>query len=194
MKPYVVIPAAKVKKELASIPGVVVAATRNGWMNENLTSDWVEKVWTNFSFAKRMLVWDSFKCHISDERKEQLKRYNTVMSVIPGGCTKYLQPLDVCINKPFKSFFREFYDDWFRKGQFEYTKGGKIKAPSHLLQIQWIVKAWEKVSKEVVINSFEVCGITTNGVAKISCLGNESLTDSNYLNDISIIDDDNENH
>ena len=194
MKPYVVIPAAKVKKELASIPGVVVAATRNGWMNENLTSDWVEKVWTNFSFAKRMLVWDSFKCHISDERKEQLKRYNTVMSVIPGSCTKYLQPLDVCINKPFKSFFREFYDDWFRKGQFEYTKGGKIKAPSHLLQIQWIVKAWEKVSKEVVINSFEVCGITTNDVAKISCLGNESLTDSNYLNDISIVDDDNENH
>jgi len=39
-----------------------------------------------------MLVWDSFKCRISDERKEQLKQYNTVMSVIPGGCTKYLQP------------------------------------------------------------------------------------------------------
>ena len=55
------------------------------------------------------------------------------MSVIPGGCTKYLQPLDVCINKLFKSFFHEFHDDWFRKGQFEYTKGGKIKAPSHLL-------------------------------------------------------------
>ena len=67
MKPYMVIPAAKVKKELASIPGVVVAATRNGWMNENLTSDWVEKMWTNFSFAKRMLVWDS-KCHVSDKR------------------------------------------------------------------------------------------------------------------------------
>ena len=56
MKPYMVIPAAKVKKKLASIPGFVVAATQNGWMNENLTSDWVEKVWTNFSFAKCMLV------------------------------------------------------------------------------------------------------------------------------------------
>ena len=100
-----------------------------------------------------MLVWDSDECHVSDERKEQLKQYNTLMSVIPGGCTKYLQPLDVCINKLFKSFFREFYDDWFRKGQFEYTKGGKIKAPSHLMQIQWVVKTWEKVSKEVVINS-----------------------------------------
>ena len=30
-----------------------------------------------------------------------LKQYNIVMSVIPGGCTKYLQRLDVCINKPF---------------------------------------------------------------------------------------------
>ena len=104
------------------------------------------------------------------------------MSVIPGGCMKYLQPLDVCINKPFKSFFCEFYDDWFRKGQFEYTKSGKIKAPSHLLQIQWVVKAYEKISKEVVKNS-------SNDVAKISCLGNESLIDSNDLNDISIIDD-----
>ena len=70
MKPYVIIPVAKVKKELASIPGIVVAATQNGWMNKNLTLNWVEKVWTNFSFAKGMLVWDSFKCHVSDERKE----------------------------------------------------------------------------------------------------------------------------
>ena len=142
-------------------------------MNENRTSGWVEKLWTNFFFAKRMLVWD--KCHVSDERKEQSKRYNTLMSVIPGDCTKYLQPLDVCINKPFKSFFREFYHDWFRKGQFEYTQDGKIQAPSHSMQIQWIVKAWKKVSKEVLINSFEVCEITTNDIAKISCLGNKSL-------------------
>jgi len=63
-----------------------------------------------------MLVWDLFKCHVSDDRKAQLKHYNTVMSVIPGVCTKYLQPLDICINKPFKSFFREFYNEWCCKG------------------------------------------------------------------------------
>ena len=105
--PYVVIPAKKVKKELSNIPGVIVAAPPNGWMNDNLTVDWVEKVWTNFFFVKRMLVWDSFTCHISEDMKKQLQWYNTVMSVIPGGCTKYLQPLDVCINKPFKQYFRE---------------------------------------------------------------------------------------
>ena len=109
-----------------------------------------------------MLVWDSFKCHISDARKEQLKQYNTVMSVIPGGCTKFLQPLDVCINKPFKLFFCKLYDNWFQKGEFIYTSNKKIKASSQLQQIQWVVQAWKKISKEVVINSFDVCRITTD--------------------------------
>jgi len=43
MTPYVVIQAKKFKKELADISGVIVAATPNGWMNDNLAADWVEK-------------------------------------------------------------------------------------------------------------------------------------------------------
>ena len=56
LKSYVVFPAKKVKKELEAIPGVLVAASLNGGMNEELTADWVEKIWTNFSFTKQMLV------------------------------------------------------------------------------------------------------------------------------------------
>ena len=129
MKPYVVIPGKKVKEELKSIPGVIVAASVNGRMNEELTADWIDRVWSNFAYTKRMLVWDSLQCHISDDAKDRLKRRNTVMSVIPGECTKILQPLDVSINKLFKEYFREKYDDWFRQGVFEYTGGGNMKAP-----------------------------------------------------------------
>ena len=125
-------------------------------MNDKTTLDWLQTFGTKFAFSKRMLVWDSFKCHISDAMKELLKQYNILMSVIPGGCTKFLQLLNVCINKPFKAFFRELYDEWLRKKNFEYTKGGNIKAPSHLLQIQWVIEAWKKVSKDVVRNSFDV--------------------------------------
>ena len=56
MKPHVVTPAKKVEKDIALIPGLIIAASPNGWMNENLTTDWIEKVWANFSFQKRMLV------------------------------------------------------------------------------------------------------------------------------------------
>ena len=176
--PYVVIPAKKVKKELEPVSGVIVAASPNGWINDNLTSDWIKRVWTNYFFSKRMLVWDSFKCHISEDMKKQLQQYNTVMSVIPGGYTKYLQPLDVCINKPFEQYFRELYDEWFHKGEFEYTSSGKIKAPSHLQQVKRIVQAWNKVSKDIIINSFDVCGKTTDNASKISCLRNEHCEDN----------------
>ena len=48
------------------------------------------------------------------------------MAVIPGACTKFLQPLDVPINKPFKEIFREKYDAGNREGIFEYTKRGNV--------------------------------------------------------------------
>lgn len=67
----------------------------------------------------------------------------------------------------------------------------KIKVLSDLLQIEWVANAWEKVTNEIEINYFQVCGITTDKLKKISSQ-NGSSHDSNDLNDIStcIIDGD----
>ena len=72
----------------------------------------------------------------------------------------------VSINKPFKGYFREKYDDWLRQGVFEFTTGDNMKAPSHFQQIQWVLHTWSKVPKDVVIKSFDVCGITQDDPAK----------------------------
>ena len=111
------------------------------------------------------------------------------MSVIPGGCTKILQLLDVPINKPFRGYFREKYDDWFRQDVFEYTAGGNMKAPSHFQQIQWVVQVWSKVPKDVIIKSFDVCGITQDDPAKLSCYLEAESDDAEceeeiYLDDV----------
>ena len=95
--------------DLSKEPGVV-AYGRNGWMNENLTIDWVKRGWGTLSFGRRLLVWDAYKCHLMDTVWDVLnKQAKSDVSIIPGGLTKLVQPPDVSWNKPFKEAYKELY-------------------------------------------------------------------------------------
>src|SRR5688572_11207624 len=90
-------------------PGVIVRANPTGWMNENEMLYWIENVWVKrarLSNPQSLLVLDSFSAHIVDSVKRQFGEKNTNIAVIPGGLTSRLQPLDVSINKSFKSKVR----------------------------------------------------------------------------------------
>ena len=73
-------------------------------MDEEMMLEWIDLVWEPATEGQRaMLVLDSFSAHITPAVKQKLKSINTVPLVIPGGCTSKIQPLDVSLNKPFKS-------------------------------------------------------------------------------------------
>jgi hypothetical protein len=61
------------------------------WMNDNLTEDYLRKTFGPGFFYRRLLVWDSFRCHISEGTKKILKELKLDTAVIPGGCTKFIQ-------------------------------------------------------------------------------------------------------
>ncbi len=61
LKPFVVFKGVRIIPELTRVRGVVVVLSRNGWMNEALTIQWVDSVWGNFSFNSRLLVWDAYR-------------------------------------------------------------------------------------------------------------------------------------
>ena len=69
--------------------------------------------------------------------------------MMDGGITPKAQPLDVLIKKVFKGFFREIFEEWLLNAQTN-PKTGHPMAPSRQLLVQWIVKAWAKVPKELV--------------------------------------------
>ena len=69
IKPFVVLPGLKVRPKVAAINGAIVKCSKNGWMNDELTAQWVDEVWDSFALEQRFLVWDSFKCHISEDIK-----------------------------------------------------------------------------------------------------------------------------
>ena len=43
-----------------AVPGVAVAFSRSGWMNEVLTKEWIDRVWGRLNFQRRLLVWDAY--------------------------------------------------------------------------------------------------------------------------------------
>ena len=66
-----------------------------------------------------------------------------------------LQPLDKCINKPFKNKVHSQYQAWMVNGPFTYTPSGKKRVPSKELVLQWIHKAWQEIPADLVTNSFK---------------------------------------
>ena len=77
--------------------------------------------------------------------------------MMDGGITPKSQPPDVLINKKFKGFLRDLFEEWSLNAPTN-PKTGHLLAPSRQLLAQWIVKAWAKVPKEPVWKSWEVYG------------------------------------
>jgi hypothetical protein len=77
--------------------GIVVMANEKGWVNEDMMKEWIEKIWKRrkeaFFCKKSVLIYDSQRAHITDNIKDEIKKYSQI-AVIPGGLTKKLQPLD----------------------------------------------------------------------------------------------------
>lgn len=109
---------------------------------------------------KSMLVWDSFRAHLSARICSTLKSLNTEPAVIPGGMTSMVQSLDVAINKPFKDRTRKKWQEWMLADQHTFTASGRIHKVEFPQICQWIYKAWEDIPNELVKKPFCKCCIT----------------------------------
>ena len=100
------------------------------------------KVWRarpgGFANTQSLLVWDSFSAHLTDTVKQQLRENKTATAVIPGGLTSLVQPLDVCLNKPFKDHLKEKWMTWMMSGEKTFTPGGQLRAASLVTVCQWV--------------------------------------------------------
>uniref|UniRef100_A0A1X7U9Q1 DDE-1 domain-containing protein n=1 Tax=Amphimedon queenslandica TaxID=400682 RepID=A0A1X7U9Q1_AMPQE len=43
-----------------------------------------------------------------------------------------------------------------------YTPAGNIRTPSKFVSLCWVKKAWKSVTREVIMKSFDVCGISVS--------------------------------
>ena len=124
---------------------------------------------------------DKAPSHIYRSRYLEKKNKNYVF--IPGGLTRYLQPLDIGINKNFKDHLKNLYlenladnikfDDTSSEKELALLKKyenifGDEKKPTlldaqRLNIINWVMEVWwndDKIKPSAIINSFSKAAIT----------------------------------
>ena len=84
---------------------------------------------------------DSMTAHLEDDVKSALKRVNSIPAVIPGGLMKLLQPLDISVNRSFKSKIREIWANWMEDREHSFTKTGQMRRAMYAGVCNWVVEA-----------------------------------------------------
>ncbi|XP_046693224.1 activating transcription factor 7-interacting protein 1 isoform X2 [Silurus meridionalis] len=143
---------------------IVVKVNKKGWMTESLMNEWLTQCYGKrlggFSHRnKALLVLDSMRAHITDSVKEAIKRTNSLSAVIPHGTTKYLQPLDISVNRAFKVALRGQWEDWMTSEEKSFTETNRMQRATYGQICQWILTAWRAVKKSSIINGFRKAGL-----------------------------------
>jgi transposase-like protein len=187
--PFVIFKRKTIPEEVKDVKGIIVCANPKGWMNEDVIKVWCENVWAKRKhsfFTKKeesLLIFDSAKCHLTDVAKKEVKKYSKI-AVIPAGLTSKLQPLDLTVNKSFKSKLRNEWEKWMVNGPHYTTKSGKQKRPSYKLICEWIVRSWDQITPENVKNGFRNAHIRDYTSIETVC---DSGSDTEIDEDINLI-------
>jgi len=86
---------------------VVVKFNPKAYANSSNMVEWLdEQLILILEDRPTLLVLDLFRAHKTEEVLDTFSANDIVVSMIPGGCTSLVQPLDVSINRPFKDILR----------------------------------------------------------------------------------------
>ena len=115
--------------------------------------EWIEKVWKPFVQDKPLTypVIDEFSAHMTEAVGQAFGRLRTVVDFVVGGYTSKLQTLDVGVNKPFKGYMR----DQFEQFMISYAN----RTPHRLEVSHWVVNSWEQITTSTILNTWRPIGI-----------------------------------
>jgi len=88
-------------------PQVVVKFNPKAYANSANIVEWLdEQVIPVLGGQPTLIALDMFGVHKTDEALDTMRAHDITLSVIPGGCTSMVQPLDISINRPYKDILK----------------------------------------------------------------------------------------
>jgi transposase-like protein len=154
-----------VQSQLKAVHLDNVVYQENGYMNSDLTVHWIENCFLpSLRSSRNILVFDSFTGHLTDDVLNCLKENNIRYAVIPGGCTSSLQPLDLTVNRSFKSKLRKHWRDWISSNDLDTTRSGYSRAAPLQDLKEWIKTSWQCIKMKVIQNGFRKAKIVAHSI------------------------------
>jgi hypothetical protein len=146
----------------------LIFSSPSGWINEEILLKWLKYIWQSLKFAEEdqpVIILDKCPVHTKKTVIDYMNNREIKHFFIPAGCTGYLQPLDVSINKPFKDRVRLFLKDWIEEKSLNprnITNQANIKPPTNDEIIEWALSSLSDIDDAIVKKSFKTCGILLN--------------------------------
>jgi hypothetical protein len=150
---------------------VCVAFNKTAWADSTNLKDWVKNQYTGRSvyFTKdnepRLLSLDAFVPQMTKGVIAEFKKLNCTTSYIPGGCTGFVQVLDVSLNKPLKQLVTQAAEDHTDKYASWYQEGKFTISEQRVLLTQWVAIVWKRLHeeyKDTIIKTFCSVGLSLN--------------------------------
>ena len=141
---------------------IFVNFNSNAWSTTDIILDWIEKVYNPYIrkdplLDNALLIMDKASSHISDEIIESCTGSFKDICIWPVSCTNIFPPLDISINKPFKTYIKEKYI------RYCISKNTTISKVNKEDIVNWICEVWydEKlITKSIIYNSFKYSGLS----------------------------------
>jgi hypothetical protein len=113
----------------------------------------------------KLLAIDAFRAHNTTEVMAAFKKLKTTVSLIPGGCTGFVQVLDVALNKPMKMLIAQEADDHYDAHIEQWTAGKYTVGERRIMLTHWVARAWKRLHieyKDTIITAFRNVGMSLN--------------------------------
>ena len=119
-----------------------------------------------------LLTMDVFRGQITDDVTSLLTEHNVYVVLVPNNMTHLFQPLDLTVNKHYKSFLKRLFSKWYSQQiEKQLSIGKKIEEVDikftlttiKPLHAQWLVEFYDEMTSEpgstVIVNGWKVSGI-----------------------------------
>jgi hypothetical protein len=106
---------------------------------------------------RNILIMDSFRGHLTQDVRDACQQSRAIPAIIPGGLTSHLQPLDLTVNRSFKSKLKQTIGELWKEshGNLRWNQMTQQQQRVHTFT-KALQMAWRNVQGGTIRNGFQV--------------------------------------